>query len=210
MPYTKVRVHVDLIHGSLIHTARLDVTVPTFRRLTLASCRCVDQVRAYSKVFWKRVHELADQEKIIKTIERGEQRIQRQHDIMNAIATKLENYKNPMVEMKIQVRLLFLFHFRLHPCQAVCVCVCVCVCVRLRQRQTAAVLPIAALCLVPSDLCRHSMAPTRARPTPRRRTASSFALYTSLAMARGTTSKRRSTAPGGSASTGSSRAGPHR
>ena len=31
----------------------------------------------------------------IKNIERGEQRIQRQQDIMQAIATKLEQYKNP-------------------------------------------------------------------------------------------------------------------
>lgn len=62
------------------------------------------EVRAYAKTFWKRTAELADEEKIIKTIEKGEHRIQRQQDIMNAIATKLERYKNPMVELKIQVR----------------------------------------------------------------------------------------------------------
>jgi len=60
------------------------------------------EVRAYAKTFWKRTAELADEEKIIKTIEKGEHRIQRQQDIMNAIATKLERYKNPMVELKIQ------------------------------------------------------------------------------------------------------------
>lgn len=38
----------------------------------------------------------------IKTIEKGEQRIQRQHDIMHAIATKLEKYKNPWQELKLQ------------------------------------------------------------------------------------------------------------
>ena len=31
----------------------------------------------------------------------GEQRIQRQQDIMNAIAAKLERYKNPWQELKI-------------------------------------------------------------------------------------------------------------
>ena len=31
----------------------------------------------------------------IKNIERGEQRIQRQQDIMQAIARKLDQYKNP-------------------------------------------------------------------------------------------------------------------
>uniref|UniRef100_A0A061QM65 SWI/SNF-related matrix-associated actin-dependent regulator of chromatin subfamily A member 5 n=1 Tax=Tetraselmis sp. GSL018 TaxID=582737 RepID=A0A061QM65_9CHLO len=61
-----------------------------------------EEVRAYAKVFWKRTNELADEEKIIKTIERGEQRIQRQQNIMNAVAAKLERYKNPVLEMKIQ------------------------------------------------------------------------------------------------------------
>lgn len=52
--------------------------------------------------------------------------------------------------------------------------------------------------------------PTRARPTRRRRTVSSCAWCTSWATGTGTTSKRRSGAPGASASTGSSRAGHHR
>ncbi len=49
-------------------------------------------------------------------------------------------------------------------------------------------------------------APTRARRTRRRRTASSCAWCTSWGTATGTTSRRRSGAPGASASTGSSRA----
>ena len=60
-----------------------------------------EEIKAYAKVFWKRTHELADEEKIVKTIEKGEARIQRQTDILNAIAAKLERYKNPMVEMKL-------------------------------------------------------------------------------------------------------------
>lgn len=45
-----------------------------------------EDVRAYSKVFWKRYKELNDWERIIKNIERGEQRIQRQEDIMSVCA----------------------------------------------------------------------------------------------------------------------------
>lgn len=59
------------------------------------------QVRAYAAVFWKRVGELNDAEKIIKNIERGEQKIQRQADIMTAIAAKLDKYKNPWNELRV-------------------------------------------------------------------------------------------------------------
>ncbi|PSC72801.1 chromatin-remodeling complex ATPase chain [Micractinium conductrix] len=61
-----------------------------------------EEVRAYAKVFWERYTEINDHEKYIKNIERGEQRIQRQQDIMQAIATKLEQYKNPWQELKLQ------------------------------------------------------------------------------------------------------------
>lgn len=58
---------------------------------------CCLQVRTYSKVFWKRYKELGEDqgEKYIKQIERGEQRIQRQQDIMDAIAAKMDRYRNP-------------------------------------------------------------------------------------------------------------------
>lgn len=58
-------------------------------------------MRTYSEVFWARYQELSDWEKIYKNIERGEQKIQRQQDIMNAIAAKLERYKNPWQELKV-------------------------------------------------------------------------------------------------------------
>ncbi|CAL5219362.1 g1181 [Coccomyxa viridis] len=61
-----------------------------------------EEVRAYSKTFWERHTELADHDRIIKNIERGEQRIQRQQDIMTAIAAKLERYRNPWQELKLQ------------------------------------------------------------------------------------------------------------
>ena len=60
------------------------------------------EVSKYSKKFWKRYHELNDAERIIKNIERGEQRIQRQQDIMSALAAKLERYRNPWQELRLQ------------------------------------------------------------------------------------------------------------
>ncbi len=60
------------------------------------------EVSKYSKKFWKRYHELNDSERVIKNIERGEQRIQRQQDIMNALAAKLERYRNPWQELRLQ------------------------------------------------------------------------------------------------------------
>jgi hypothetical protein len=59
-------------------------------------CVCVPQA------FWQRYQELPDWEKVIKNIERGEQKIQRQADIMRAIHTKLERYKNPWQELKVR------------------------------------------------------------------------------------------------------------
>ncbi|KAL3157174.1 hypothetical protein ABBQ38_001414 [Trebouxia sp. C0009 RCD-2024] len=63
-----------------------------------------EEVRTYSKVFWKRYKELGEDqgEKYIKQIERGEQRIQRQQDIMDAIAAKMDRYRNPWQELKLQ------------------------------------------------------------------------------------------------------------
>lgn len=60
-----------------------------------------EEVIAYSKVFWQRYQELPDWEKVIKNIERGEQKIQRQADIMQAVRTKLDRYKNPWQELKV-------------------------------------------------------------------------------------------------------------
>ena len=75
---------------SLSEFLSLDVSVLTSR---WDAC----QVRTYSKVFWKRYKELGEDqgEKYIKQIERGEQRIQRQQDIMDAIAAKMDRYRNP-------------------------------------------------------------------------------------------------------------------
>ncbi|KAH1046458.1 hypothetical protein J1N35_037242 [Gossypium stocksii] len=60
------------------------------------------EVERYAKVFKERFKELNDYDRIIKNIERGEARISRKDEIMKAIGKKLDRYKNPWLEMKIQ------------------------------------------------------------------------------------------------------------
>ncbi|KAL7080963.1 hypothetical protein ACP275_14G010900 [Erythranthe tilingii] len=60
------------------------------------------EVERYAKVFNERYKELNDYDKIIKNIERGEARISRKDEIMKAIEKKLDRYKNPWLELKIQ------------------------------------------------------------------------------------------------------------
>ncbi|KAA8527483.1 hypothetical protein F0562_034802 [Nyssa sinensis] len=61
-----------------------------------------EEVERYAKVFKERYKELNDYDRIIKNIERGEARISRKDDIMKAIGKKLDRYKNPWLELKIQ------------------------------------------------------------------------------------------------------------
>ncbi|XP_038991665.1 ISWI chromatin-remodeling complex ATPase CHR17-like [Hibiscus syriacus] len=61
-----------------------------------------EEVERYAKVFKERYKELNDYDRIIKNIERGEARIARRDEIMKAISKKLDRYKNPWLELKIQ------------------------------------------------------------------------------------------------------------
>ncbi|CAM0881249.1 unnamed protein product [Alopecurus aequalis] len=61
-----------------------------------------EEVQRYAKVFKERYKELSDYDRIIKNIERGEGRISRKDEIMRAIGKKLDRYKNPWLELKIQ------------------------------------------------------------------------------------------------------------
>ncbi|XP_057416837.1 ISWI chromatin-remodeling complex ATPase CHR17-like [Lotus japonicus] len=61
-----------------------------------------EEVERYAKVFKERYKELNDYDRIIKNIERGETRISRKDEIMKAIGKKLDRYKNPWLELKIQ------------------------------------------------------------------------------------------------------------
>ncbi|GAV73156.1 SNF2_N domain-containing protein/Helicase_C domain-containing protein/HAND domain-containing protein/SLIDE domain-containing protein [Cephalotus follicularis] len=64
--------------------------------------KTVDEVERYAKVFKERYKELNDYDRIVKNIERGEARISRKDEIMKAIGKKLDRYKNPWLELKIQ------------------------------------------------------------------------------------------------------------
>ncbi|KAL5701362.1 hypothetical protein ACHQM5_026707 [Ranunculus cassubicifolius] len=61
-----------------------------------------EEVERYAQVFKERYKELGDYDRIIKNIERGEARISRKDEIMKAIGKKLDRYKNPWLELKIQ------------------------------------------------------------------------------------------------------------
>ncbi|ONM32114.1 ISWI chromatin-remodeling complex ATPase CHR11 [Zea mays] len=61
-----------------------------------------EEVQRYARVFKERYKELSDYDRIIKNIERGEARISRKDEIMKAIGKKLDRYKNPWLELKIQ------------------------------------------------------------------------------------------------------------
>merc|ERR1719313_2330221 len=54
-----------------------------------------EEVKEYSEAFWARYKEILDFEKHIKNIERGEQRIKRQVEIVHIIDGKLNQYTNP-------------------------------------------------------------------------------------------------------------------
>lgn len=61
-----------------------------------------EEVERYAKAFKERYKELNDYDRIIKNIERGEARISRKDEIMKAIGKKLDRYKNPWLELKVQ------------------------------------------------------------------------------------------------------------
>jgi SWI/SNF-related matrix-associated actin-dependent regulator of chromatin subfamily A member 5 len=60
-----------------------------------------EEIKSYAKVFWERFSELNESDKWIKQIEAGEQKIQRQQDIMRALASKMSKSKNPWQDLKI-------------------------------------------------------------------------------------------------------------
>ncbi|KAH0851858.1 hypothetical protein HID58_094424, partial [Brassica napus] len=61
-----------------------------------------EEVERYAQVFKERYKELNDYDRILKNIERGEARISRKDEIMKAIGKKLDRYRNPWLELKIQ------------------------------------------------------------------------------------------------------------
>ena len=54
-----------------------------------------EEVRRYHKVFWERHKELADWERVIDKIEKGEKRLQRSKEIREALAEKIARSPKP-------------------------------------------------------------------------------------------------------------------
>ena len=63
--------------------------------------KTLKEVKDYAAVFWQRYAEIADHQRIISNIEKGEQKIQRQHDMLKAVREKIAMYKNPWRELKL-------------------------------------------------------------------------------------------------------------
>ncbi|KAF9411104.1 hypothetical protein BGZ94_001429 [Podila epigama] len=59
------------------------------------------EVRKYSKVFWQRYEEIADHERIIAAIEKGESKLQRQSDIQDQLTAVVHRHRVPLQQLKI-------------------------------------------------------------------------------------------------------------
>eukprot|EP01132_Coremiostelium_polycephalum_P000977 gene977-1243_t len=60
------------------------------------------EAHEYSVVFWKRYKEVADYDKILARIEKGEERILRYKETQDSLNHKISKYKNPWQQLKIQ------------------------------------------------------------------------------------------------------------
>ncbi len=59
------------------------------------------QVEEYAEQFWSRLNDLADHERILAQIERGEARIQRRLSVKRALDAKIAKYKAPFHQLRI-------------------------------------------------------------------------------------------------------------
>ncbi|ORX79706.1 hypothetical protein K493DRAFT_243417, partial [Basidiobolus meristosporus CBS 931.73] len=63
--------------------------------------KSLEEVEAYAKVFWERCQELAEHEKIIANIEKGEARLKRQDEIQDQLTSKISQYRLPLQQLKL-------------------------------------------------------------------------------------------------------------
>ncbi|KAL0080870.1 SNF2 family N-terminal domain-containing protein [Phycomyces blakesleeanus] len=61
--------------------------------------KTLDEVKKYSKVFWSRYKEIADYERHISKIEKGESEMEKQLEIQNQISEKVALYRQPLQQM---------------------------------------------------------------------------------------------------------------
>jgi SWI/SNF-related matrix-associated actin-dependent regulator of chromatin subfamily A member 5 len=61
------------------------------------------QVKRYSESFWSLgPHRLSNWETVKNQIEKGESKIQKRQEFMNAVKRKVEKYSNPWQQLKFQ------------------------------------------------------------------------------------------------------------
>ncbi|KAG0256341.1 hypothetical protein BG011_004610 [Mortierella polycephala] len=63
--------------------------------------KTLQEVKAYSKVFWKRYTEVSDHERIVAAIEKGESKLQRQSDIQEQLCAVIHRHRVPLQQLKI-------------------------------------------------------------------------------------------------------------
>ncbi|KAG0269304.1 hypothetical protein DFQ27_003988 [Actinomortierella ambigua] len=63
--------------------------------------KTLQEVKKYSKAFWQRYEEIADHERIIANIEKGESKLQRQSDIQEQLSAKVRRHRVPLQQLKI-------------------------------------------------------------------------------------------------------------
>ncbi|KRZ80198.1 putative global transcription activator SNF2L1, partial [Trichinella papuae] len=61
-----------------------------------------DEVREFYKVFWARCCELADIDRVLGQIERGEARIQKRLSVKRALESKIARYRAPFHQLRVQ------------------------------------------------------------------------------------------------------------
>ncbi|KNC98614.1 uncharacterized protein SPPG_06295 [Spizellomyces punctatus DAOM BR117] len=64
--------------------------------------KTASEVKQYAAVFWKRFREIADYEKIIANIEKGEAKLKRTQEIQDALTAKVRQHRAPLQQLKIQ------------------------------------------------------------------------------------------------------------
>lgn len=63
--------------------------------------KTLDEVKKYSKVFWSRYKEIADYERHIAKIEKGESELEKQADIQGQLTEKVQRHRIPLQQLKI-------------------------------------------------------------------------------------------------------------
>ncbi|RCH87009.1 hypothetical protein CU098_000744, partial [Rhizopus stolonifer] len=63
--------------------------------------KTLDEVKKYSKAFWSRYKEIADYERHISKIEKGESELEKQADIQGQLTEKVQRHRVPLQQLKI-------------------------------------------------------------------------------------------------------------